>query len=234
MANACAVEFGLNVISCKGPELLNKYIGSSEKAVRDLFERASRIAPCLLFFDEFESIVPRRNSGSTGVTDRVVNQFLTYLDGVSSLKGCYIIAATSRPDLIDPALLRPGRIDRHIFCSLPDEDARSSFIDFLMTKINVKSFDKESFVKMTEGYSTAEIKAAFQNAHLKKLNEVRVLSEKAPEIDLGIQYEELLGSLREVNPFSKTSEFQKAQKIYENFGKGKIAEDVSKPKTILK
>ena len=97
----------MNFISVKGPELLNKYIGASEQAIRDLFEKAKSINPCIIFFDEFDSIVPRRNSGNTQVTDRLVNQFLCYLDGVSSMENVFVLAASSRPDLIDPALLRP-------------------------------------------------------------------------------------------------------------------------------
>lgn len=107
IASATANELGMNFLSVKGPELLNKYIGASEQAVRDIFEKALNAKPCIVFFDEFDAIVPKRNSGSTNVTDRVVNQFLCYLDGVSSLAGVYILAATSRPDLIDPALIRP-------------------------------------------------------------------------------------------------------------------------------
>lgn len=107
IASATANELGMNFLSVKGPELLNKYIGASEQAVRDIFEKALNVKPCIVFFDEFDAIVPKRNSGSTNVTDRVVNQFLCYLDGVSSLNGVYVLAATSRPDLIDPALIRP-------------------------------------------------------------------------------------------------------------------------------
>lgn len=107
IAAAAANELGMNFFSVKGPELLNKYIGASEQAVRDIFEKADNVKPSIVFFDEFDAIVPRRNSGSTNVTDRVVNQFLCYLDGVASIQGVYILAASSRPDLIDPALLRP-------------------------------------------------------------------------------------------------------------------------------
>ena len=109
IAAGASAELKMNFLSVKGPELLNKYIGASEQAVRDIFEKASAQTPCIIFFDEFDSIVPRRNSGSTGVTDRVVNQFLTYLDGVTEIKDVFILAATSRPDLIDTALLRPVR-----------------------------------------------------------------------------------------------------------------------------
>lgn len=142
MASAVAKECGLNFISVKGPEILNKYIGASEKSVRDLFERASAAKPCVLFFDEFDSIAPKRyicqslksvyttliqflrGHDSTGVTDRVVNQMLTQMDGAEGLDGVYVLAATSRPDLIDSALLRPGRLDKSLLCDMPDEGER--------------------------------------------------------------------------------------------------------------
>uniref|UniRef100_A0A671NXN3 Peroxisomal ATPase PEX1 n=1 Tax=Sinocyclocheilus anshuiensis TaxID=1608454 RepID=A0A671NXN3_9TELE len=120
LAGAVAKESGMNFISIKGPELLSKYIGASEQAVRDVFQRAQQAKPCILFFDEFDSLAPRRGHDNTGVTDRVVNQLLTQLDGVEGLTGVYVLAATSRPDLIDPALLRPGRLDKSLYCPPPD------------------------------------------------------------------------------------------------------------------
>ncbi|XP_045877151.1 peroxisome biogenesis factor 1 isoform X2 [Meles meles] len=126
LAGVIARESGMNFISVKGPELLSKYIGASEQAVRDIFIRAQAAKPCIIFFDEFESIAPRRGHDNTGVTDRVVNQLLTQLDGVEGLQGVYVLAATSRPDLIDPALLRPGRLDRCVYCPPPDQDGSSS------------------------------------------------------------------------------------------------------------
>ncbi|MCL4135834.1 UNVERIFIED_CONTAM: hypothetical protein GTU68_054169, partial [Idotea baltica] len=108
LANSFKNASHLNFITVKGPELLSKYIGQSEKSVRDTFERAEMAKPCVLFFDEFDSMAPRRGHNNTGVTDRVVNQLLTQMDGVEGLSEVYVVAATSRPDLIDPALLRPG------------------------------------------------------------------------------------------------------------------------------
>ncbi|MEQ2168003.1 hypothetical protein GOODEAATRI_009904, partial [Goodea atripinnis] len=121
LIRAVAKDSGMNFISIKGPELLSKYIGASEQGVRDVFQRAQAAKPCILFFDEFDSLAPRRGHDSTGVTDRVVNQLLTELDGVEGLQGVYVLAATSRPDLIDPALLRPGRLDKSLYCPLPDQ-----------------------------------------------------------------------------------------------------------------
>jgi peroxin-1 len=121
IGESLADEFMMKYFSVKCSDILNKYIGESEAAVRDIFEKAMSVSPSIIFFDEFETIVPRRNSSNTGVTDRVVNQFLCYLDGVASVEGVYIVAATSRPELIDPALLRPGRIDTKIFLDYPSE-----------------------------------------------------------------------------------------------------------------
>lgn len=135
LAGAVASECGLNFISVKGPEILNKYIGASEQAIRDLFARAASVAPCIIFFDEFDAIAPRRGNDSTGVTDRVVNQMLTFLDGVESREGVYVMAATSRPDLVDPALLRPGRLDKQLYCSFPTASERLSILQAVCGKV---------------------------------------------------------------------------------------------------
>lgn len=119
----------MKFFSVKGSDILSKYIGGSEAAVREVFEKAMSVAPSIVFFDEFETIVPRRNSSNTGVTDRVVNQFLCYLDGVASIEGVFIVAASSRPDLIDPALLRPGRLDSHLYLEYPTGEERRELFE---------------------------------------------------------------------------------------------------------
>ncbi|KAF9510428.1 hypothetical protein BS47DRAFT_1347980 [Hydnum rufescens UP504] len=155
LASAVAKECGLNFISVKGPELLNKYIGASEKSVRDLFDRATAAKPCILFFDEFDSIAPKRGHDSTGVTDRVVNQMLTQMDGAEGLDGVYVLAATSRPDLIDPALLRPGRLDKSLLCDMPNAQERAR-----------DTIDVAEYAQLTEGFSGADLQALVYNAHL--------------------------------------------------------------------
>lgn len=112
-------HYRIACISVHGPEILDKYVGASERGVRDLFSRARDLKPCIIFFDEFDSLVPKRGSNQSGVTDRIVNQFLTELDGTEDRSGIFIIATTSRPDLIDKAILRPGRIDQRIELSFP-------------------------------------------------------------------------------------------------------------------
>lgn len=128
LAHTIAAHIKMNFIAIKGPELLNKYIGESEKGMRDIFLKAQRLKPCILFFDEFDSIAPQRGMDNTGVTDRVVNQLLTLMDGAEGLDGVYVLAATSRPDLIDGALLRPGRLDKSILCGLPSKEERRKVI----------------------------------------------------------------------------------------------------------
>jgi peroxin-1 len=175
LASAVAGECGLNFISVKGPEILNKYIGASEKSVRDLFERAEAARPCVLFFDEFDSIAPKRGHDSTGVTDRVVNQLLTQMDGAEGLSGVYVLAATSRPDLIDPALLRPGRLDKSLICDLPDREDRIDILQALGKKLLLSEEvmgSLEEVAERTEGYSGADLQALVYNAHLEAIHDV--------------------------------------------------------------
>lgn len=175
LASAVAGECGLNFISVKGPEILNKYIGASEKSVRDLFDRAEAARPCVLFFDEFDSIAPKRGHDSTGVTDRVVNQLLTQMDGAEGLSGVYVLAATSRPDLIDPALLRPGRLDKSLICDLPDRNDRMDILRALGKKLKLSEDvldNLEEIADRTEGYSGADLQALVYNAHLEAIHDV--------------------------------------------------------------
>lgn len=187
LASAVAGECGLNFISVKGPEILNKYIGASEKSVRDLFERAQAARPCILFFDEFDSIAPKRGHDSTGVTDRVVNQLLTQMDGAEGLSGVYVLAATSRPDLIDPALLRPGRLDKSLLCGMPSQSDRVDIIKavskkLVMTEEVINRLDEVGL--RTEGFSGADIQAVVYNAHLEAVHDAlgdhAATNDKAP------------------------------------------------------
>ena len=178
LASAVAGECGLNFISVKGPEILNKYIGASEKSVRDLFSRAQAARPCVLFFDEFDSIAPKRGHDSTGVTDRVVNQLLTQMDGAEGLSGVYVLAATSRPDLIDPALLRPGRLDKSLLCDFPTLDDRIDIIRALAQKVKVAEEvwssepDLLELGRRTEGFSGADLQGLVSNAQLEAIHDV--------------------------------------------------------------
>ncbi|KAI9361205.1 P-loop containing nucleoside triphosphate hydrolase protein [Zopfochytrium polystomum] len=172
LASAVAKECGLNFISVKGPELLNKYIGASEKSVRDLFERAQAAKPCILFFDEFESIAPRRGNDNTGVTDRVVNQMLTQMDGAEGIDGVYVLAATSRPDLIDPALVRPGRLDKAVKCDMPDFEDRLNILQTLSKKVSIdEDVNLASVAGACAGFSGADIQGLLYTANLAAMHE---------------------------------------------------------------
>ena len=180
LASAVAGECGLNFISVKGPEILNKYIGASEKSIRDLFDRAEAAKPCILFFDEFDSIAPKRGHDSTGVTDRVVNQLLTQMDGAEGLSGVYVLAATSRPDLIDPALLRPGRLDKSLICDMPSEEDRLDILRAVAKDLHIHSsvfqgskaeHDLAEVARRTEGYTGADLQAIMYNSHLEAIHD---------------------------------------------------------------
>lgn len=180
LASAVAGECGLNFISVKGPEILNKYIGASEKSVRDLFERAEAAKPCVLFFDEFDSIAPKRGHDSTGVTDRVVNMLLTMMDGAEGLSGVYVLAATSRPDLIDPALLRPGRLDKSLICDMPDHEDRLDILRAVSGKLKADDYVMRAegsqtlreIARKTQGCSGADLQAVVYNAHLEAIHDI--------------------------------------------------------------
>lgn len=130
IAKAIAHESGVNVISVKGPALMSRYVGDSEKGVRELFHKARQASPCIIFLDEVDSVVPSRGEGSTDshVAERVLSQFLTEMDGLEELKGVFVMGATNRSDLIDPAMLRPGRFDEIVELGLPDEEARQQIL----------------------------------------------------------------------------------------------------------
>ncbi|KAJ3568342.1 hypothetical protein NP233_g5775 [Leucocoprinus birnbaumii] len=135
LAKAVANESRANFISVKGPELLNKYVGESERAVRQVFSRARASSPCVIFFDELDALVPRRDDNLSESSARVVNTLLTELDGLDSRKGVYVIAATNRPDIIDPAMVRPGRLDKLLYVDLPGADERAEIVSTMTRKL---------------------------------------------------------------------------------------------------
>jgi peroxin-1 len=173
IASAIAAECDLKFITVKGPELLNKYIGASEQATRDIFERAKAARPCILFFDEFDAIAPKRGHDNTGVTDRVVNQLLTLLDGAEDRQGVFVLAATNRPDLIDPALLRPGRLDKSIYCGLPTREERYDILERASSLYAYKEqLDLKALAEETEGWTGADLHALLSNTQLEAIHEM--------------------------------------------------------------
>jgi transitional endoplasmic reticulum ATPase len=173
LVKALATESNLNFISIKGPELLSKWVGESERAVREIFRKARQASPALIFFDEIDSVVPARGSGSeTHVTERVVSQFLTELDGLEELKDVVIIAATNRPDLLDRSLLRPGRFDRMICIPMPDIDARKKIIEIHLSKMAVSDgVEPDWLAERTENYSGADLEMLCREAGMLALRE---------------------------------------------------------------
>ncbi|MFA9426613.1 CDC48 family AAA ATPase [Natronorubrum sp. A-ect3] len=169
LAKAVANEAESNFISIKGPELLNKYVGESEKGVREIFEKARSNAPTVIFFDEIDSIAGERGQrqGDSGVGERVVSQLLTELDGLEELEDVVVIATTNRPDLIDSALLRPGRLDRHVHVPVPDEDGRKKIFEVhTRNKPLADTVDLERLAGKTEGYVGADIEAVTREASM--------------------------------------------------------------------
>ncbi|XP_053886896.1 ribosome biogenesis protein SPATA5 isoform X2 [Malaclemys terrapin pileata] len=174
IAKALANESGLNFLAVKGPELMNKYVGESERAVREIFRKARAVSPSILFFDEIDALAVERgrSSGAGNVADRVLAQLLTEMDGIEQLKDVTILAATNRPDMIDKALMRPGRIDRIIYVPLPDAKTRREIfkLQFRSMPIN-DEVCLEELVLQTQKYSGAEITAVCREAALLALQE---------------------------------------------------------------
>jgi len=166
LAKAVATESEANFISVRGPELLSKWVGESERGIREIFRRARQAAPCVVFFDEIDSIAPTRGMGGDSmVTERVVSQLLTELDGKQALSGVVVLAATNRADIIDPALLRPGRFDKIVFVPMPDKLARQKILE-------IHSKDKPlgpdvnlvRVAELTEGFSGADASSVANTA----------------------------------------------------------------------
>ncbi|KDQ59108.1 hypothetical protein JAAARDRAFT_33836 [Jaapia argillacea MUCL 33604] len=177
LAKAVANESRANFISVKGPELLNKYVGESERAVRQVFTRARASAPCVIFFDELDALVPRRDDSLSESSARVVNTLLTELDGLDSRKGVYVIAATNRPDMIDPAMCRPGRLDKLLYVDLPSPDERVEIFRTVSRKVpfarragegtgerDVKKEVEELVREKCDGYSGADLASIVREA----------------------------------------------------------------------
>lgn len=183
LAKAIANESGANFISVKGPELLDKYVGESEKAVRQVFDRARSSSPCIVFFDELDSLCPKRGSDKSGggVSERVVNQLLTEMDGLNSRNSVFIIAATNRPELIDPAMLRPGRLDKLLYVPLPSPEDRVSILHAVSKKVNLSkqvNIDEIAKSNRADGYSGADCAALIREAGLAVLRDITDFSVK--------------------------------------------------------
>ena len=193
LAKAVANESGANFLSVKGPEVLSKWVGESEKAVREIFKKAKQSSPSIVFLDEIDSIAPRRGAyEGSHVTESIVNQLLTSIDGMEGMEGVVVIAATNRPDIIDPGLLRAGRFDRLIKVSAPDEGARLSILKVHTEKMPLgKDVDLNELAKLTKGYVGADLESLCREAAIIALREDR----KARVVNKN-HFEEALRSVR--------------------------------------
>jgi len=174
LAKALATEVGVNFISVKGPQLMSKYVGESERGVREVFKKARQASPCILFFDEIDSLAPIRGGlrGDSGVSDRVISQFLTEMDGIEELKNVWILAATNRIDMLDSALLRPGRFDIILELPIPDERSRLEIFKIHTRERPIdKNVDLEKLAKEAEGMVGADIEGICTRATMLAIRE---------------------------------------------------------------
>jgi len=238
LAKAVANEAQSNFISIKGPELLNKFVGESEKGVREVFSKARENAPTIVFFDEIDSIATERgkNSGDSGVGERVVSQLLTELDGLESLEDVVVIATTNRPDLIDSALLRPGRLDRHVHVPVPDEDARRKILEVhTRNKPLADDVDLDAIARKTEGYVGADIEAVAREASMNASREFigsvsrEEVGESVGNVRVTMQHFE--DALNEVNPSVTPETRERYEEIERQFRRSEVESAETEPGT---
>ncbi|XP_060858422.1 peroxisomal ATPase PEX1 isoform X1 [Metopolophium dirhodum] len=229
LARAIVGESNLNFISVNGPELLSKYVGESEESVRKVFQRAQNAKPCIIFFDEFESIAPNRGSDQTGVTDRVVNQFLTQLDGVDTFEGVWVIAATSRPDLVDQALLRPGRIGVKLHCPIPTMSDREDILQILCNKVSLsEDVDLHIIATETNNYTGADLNGLLYTtlsiAEKKCMKDQDCASSLNPEggCQLTITNDDFRDALKSTKPSLHQSDIDRYREIHRVFSGKRI------------
>ncbi|MEM2280806.1 MAG: CDC48 family AAA ATPase, partial [Candidatus Bathyarchaeia archaeon] len=224
LAKAVANESEANFISIKGPELLSKWVGESERAVREVFRKAKQAAPSIIFFDEIDSIAPVRGGGygDSHVTERVISQLLTEMDGLEELRGVVVIAATNRPDIVDPALLRPGRFDKLLYVPPPDLEARKEILKIhLRKKPLAEDVNIEEVAKRTEGYTGADLAAVCNTAVMLAIREY-IMANKNPEEakknvkDVKVCKRHLEEALKKVKPITQR-ELEMYKRISEQF-----------------
>ncbi|CAH0400166.1 unnamed protein product [Chilo suppressalis] len=224
LAKAVANEAGVNFISVKGPELLNMYVGESERAVRTCFRRARNSAPCVIFFDEFDALCPRRTSQDHNGAARVVNQLLTEMDGIESREGVFVLAASNRPDIIDPAVLRPGRLDRVMYVGMPARDDRLDILQKL-TKGGTQprlgpDVDLRVIAEITEGYTGADlaglVKAAATSSLTNHISNGTIDSEE----DILVVFEDFRTALTKCKPSVSSKEQLHYEKLRIKYASG--------------
>ncbi|XP_071560797.1 nuclear valosin-containing protein-like isoform X2 [Temnothorax nylanderi] len=218
LAKAVANEAGINFISVKGPELLNMYVGESEKAVRQCFLRARNSTPCVIFFDEIDALCPKRTEGDNSATGRVVNQMLTEMDGVEGRQGVFLMAASNRPDIIDPAVLRPGRLDKILYVGLPNASDRVDILRAVTknaTRPKLASdvdLNQVAYDNRCEGYTGADLAALMREAGMEALKEI-IAGYGKPEISM----RHIFQAFDKVHPSVREKDikhYEKLRKLY--------------------
>lgn len=241
MAKAAAHESEANFISIKGPELLSKWVGESEKGVREVFRKARQAAPCIVFFDEIDAIAPTRGSlgSDSHVTERVISQLLTEMDGLEVLSNVIIIAATNRPDIIDAALLRPGRFDRLLYVPPPDKESRIRIFKIHTSKKPLADdVNIDNLANQTEGYTGADIAALASAAvmlalreHIEKYKDPK--KAEAEKKELKVHMKNFEEAMKKIRPLSK-HEIETYRSIAERFGKPEVTKEVVDRETAIK
>ncbi|MCK4349010.1 MAG: AAA family ATPase, partial [Thermoplasmatales archaeon] len=217
LAKAVANEADANFIAVKGPELVSKWVGESEKHIRDIFKKARQVAPSIIFFDEFDSISKVRGSSLTDSTERMVNQLLTELDGVEELEKVAIIAATNKPELVDKALLRHGRIDLKIETPIPDEESRVEIFKVHTRAMPLdKTFDLKKWAKKTKGWTGADIAAMCREAGMQAMREHKLGKNK----DAKVTDEHFNQAFNVVQDDLLIGQFNKEKPIIAEYNKG--------------
>jgi len=199
LAKAIATESQVNFITIKGPSLLSMFVGESERGVRDIFRKARQAAPCIIFFDEIDALVPVRSGGSSDshVSERVLSQLLSELDGIEELKGILVLGATNRPDMLDPAVLRPGRFDEIVEVPIPDEnDRREIFGVHLKGKPLGTGITPHDLASRTEGFSGAEIASVCNKAALKAVR--RAVESRDDKVKVIIEADDFQSAIEEM------------------------------------
>lgn len=243
LAKAVANESRANFISIKGPELLNKYVGESERAIRQVFQRARASVPCIIFFDELDALVPKRDSSLSESSSRVVNTLLTELDGLNDRKGIFVIGATNRPDMIDPAMIRPGRLDKSLYIELPTELEK---LEIITTLININKTPVENTVNLQQivydpkcrNFSGADLSSLvreagvialkrnfFQNQEIKQLDKSGYLyestagSSNGDELDkIKVTQDDFYQALKNINPSVSDKDRAKYERLNRKMG----------------
>src|SRR5687767_6229833 len=239
MAKATANESEANFISIKGPELISKWVGESEKGVREVFRKARQAAPCIIFFDEIDAIAPRRGGdiGDSHVTERLISQLLTELDGLEVLTNVIVIGATNRPDIIDAALLRPGRFDRLLYVPSPDRDSRIQIIKIHTNKKPLaEDVDIQKLADLTDRYTGADISSLSSAAvmlalreHVTKYKDPKEADAHVKELKIHMRHFE--EAVKKIRPLS-IQELNMYKGISEQFGQPNVGAAAAPPKNI--